>query len=241
MNSWQAVVFDLDDTLYPEREYVLSGFRAVAQWAEQELAVGFEQGYAGLHGLFEQGARGDTFNRWAAMHGCDPATLAPECVRVYREHQPALTPFEGVPELLAALRAHYRLGLLSDGYLEVQRRKLAGLQLAEYFDAVVFSDEFGRAAWKPSPQPFVALAQRLSLPAAAAVYVADNPAKDFLGARRAGMASIWLRRPAGEYTQLTPASPQHAPDITVSTLAELEHVLLEAVRAPAQAAGPASR
>ena len=227
MSSWQAVIFDLDDTLYPEREYVLSGFRAVAQWAAEHAGIHAGEGYAGLHALFEQGVRGDTFNRWAAMHGHDPAVLVPAYVRVYREHQPALTPFDGIPELLVALRAHYRLGLLSDGYLDVQRRKLAGLQLAEYFDAIMFSDELGRAAWKPSPQPFEEVARRLGIAPSAAVYVADNPAKDFLGARRAGMASIWLHRPGGEYTSLAPATPDHMPDLTVTTLADLEKMVVE--------------
>jgi putative hydrolase of the HAD superfamily len=221
VSSWQAIIFDLDDTLYPERDYVLSGFRAVAQWAASHAAIPADTGYASLHELFAQGVRGDTFNRWAAMHGHDPATLVPECVRAYREHQPALTPFAGVPALLASLRQHYKLGLVSDGYLGVQRRKLAGLQLAASFDAVVFSDELGRAAWKPSPQPFEEVARRLGIAPSAAVYVADNPAKDFLGARRAGMASIWLRRPGGEYTHLDPATPAHAPDLTVATLPEL--------------------
>lgn len=227
MSSWQVVVFDLDDTLYPEREYVLSGFRAVAQWAAEHAGIPAGDGFAGLHALFEQGVRGDTFNRWAALYGHDPAVLVPACVRVYREHTPAIVPFEGVPQLLAALRTHYRLGLISDGYLDVQRRKFAALRLAEYFDAVVFSDELGRAAWKPSPQPFEEVARQLGIAPGAAVYVADNPAKDFLGARRAGMASIWLRRPGGEYTWLTPATPDHLPDLTVATLADLEQILFE--------------
>jgi putative hydrolase of the HAD superfamily len=224
VNRWQAVVFDLDDTLYPEREYVLSGFAAVARWAEQRLGIAADFAYAELSALFEQGVRGDTFNRWAAAHDLAADHVA-EMVAAYREHQPSLAPFPGTTQLLEMLRGHYRLGIVSDGYLEVQRRKLAGLGVAHYFAAVVFSDEFGRAAWKPSPLSFEVVLQRLGVSATQAVYVADNPAKDFLGARRAGMASIWLRRQGGEYTRLVPASPEHAPDITVATLAELAGAL----------------
>ena len=39
MSRLEAVVFDLDDTLYPEADYVLSGFQAVADWAEVHLGI----------------------------------------------------------------------------------------------------------------------------------------------------------------------------------------------------------
>ena len=72
MPAWQAIVFDLDDTLYPERAYVLSGFRAVAAWAAGELGLPVTQGFAELRRLFDDGVRGDTFNRWLESHGFQP-------------------------------------------------------------------------------------------------------------------------------------------------------------------------
>lgn len=227
MTRWQAIVFDLDDTLYPERDYVLGGFRAVAAWAEPRLGLPADRGFAELRSLFEQGVRGDTFNRWLLGHGLDAALLIAEIVRVYREHQPALQPFPEMPKLLHGLRESARLGLVSDGYLDVQRRKLAALGIERYFDAIVFSDEWGRTAWKPSTQPFEAVLRRMDAAAGAAVYVADNPTKDFLGARRAGMSTIWLHRPGGGYAHLCPPTLEHAPDLTVTTPAELAEVLTE--------------
>lgn len=225
MSKWQAIVFDLDDTLYPERDYVLSGFRAVAMWAETHLDIPAEQGSTELQQLFAQGVRGDTFNRWLLSHGIDGADLTPQLVQVYREHTPTLTPFPGMPQLLDRLRDRYRLGIVSDGYLAVQQRKLAALGLADYFDVVVFSDQLGREAWKPSTRPFETVLERIGVASEASVYVADNPKKDFLGARRAGMATIWLRQPDGEYTHLEPPTSQHAPDLLVTTLALLEHAV----------------
>lgn len=221
---WQALIFDLDDTLYPERAFVLSGLRAVAVWlAGGDLPVQ-EQCFQELAALYESGVRGNTFDRWLAGRG-RPAALAPQMVQVYREHRPDIQPFPGVPDLLARLRPRCRLGLVSDGYLAVQQRKLAALSLAGYFDAVVFSDAWGRAAWKPSTRPFEAALAQLDVAAAGAVYVADNASKDFLGARQLGMATIWLRRPGGEYAHLAPPTPAHAPDLTITSLDELEGVL----------------
>ncbi len=60
MPALRAVVFDLDDTLYPERAYVLSGFHAVAAWAEEQLKIPRRLGFAELRQLFEDGVRGNT-------------------------------------------------------------------------------------------------------------------------------------------------------------------------------------
>lgn len=230
MSRWQAIVFDLDDTLYPEREYVLSGFRAVAAWAEEHLGIPFAQGLGELKRLFEQGVRGDTFDRWLAGYGLASDSLVPPLVQVYREHEPALLPFPEVPGALDALRRRYRLGLISDGVLGVQQRKLAALGLAHHFDAIVFSDEWGQEAWKPSTKPFEVVLKRLAADAAKSVYVGDNPTKDFLGARRAGMFAVWLRRTDGEYAHLDPPTVQHTPHWTITSLSDLEQAIVEQER-----------
>ena len=79
----------------------------------------------------------------------------------------------------------------------------------------------GRDAWKPSPRPFYHLLEQLAVPAARAVYVADNPAKDFRGARSAGMATIRVRRADGLYRDLEPRSAADAPDFEIDSLEAL--------------------
>jgi putative hydrolase of the HAD superfamily len=223
----QAVVFDLDDTLYPERDYVRSGFHAVAAWAEVHLDIPARLGFVELNELFEAGVRGDTFDRWLAAHRIHSQEHVKRLVSVYRTHKPAVVPFPEVPQVLEALGAQYKLGLLSDGHLETQRLKLDALGLAHCFDAIVFSDQWGREAWKPSIRPFVEMLKRLNLSADRAVYVADNPRKDFLGPRRLGMSSIWLRWSGGEYTGLEPPTIEHMPDVTVDHLAHLHSTLAD--------------
>jgi len=230
VSRWQAIVFDLDDTLYPERDYVLSGFRAVAAWAETHLSIPTGQGFTELKRLYEQGVRGDTFDRWLAAHRMLPDALVPQLVQVYREHEPRLTPFPEVPELLDSLHRRYRMGLLTDGYLAVQKRKLDALGLARHFDAIVFSDEWGREAWKPNTKPFEAALQRLGVDASSAVYIAYNPLKDFVGARQVGLTALWVRRAGGEYVHQNPPTSQHAADLMISSLSELEQALTQLER-----------
>ena len=225
MNRWRAVVFDLDDTLYPERDFALGGFLAVARAAEAQLGVPADEGYAGLCRLYESGVRGDTLDRWLDERGLDAGPIAPRLVDVYRRHAPRLAPFPEVPALLHRLRARLRVGLLSDGHLDVQRRKLDALGLGPCFDAIVFSDEWGRQAWKPSTRPFLAILERLDVAAASAVYVADNPLKDFLGARQAGMYTIQVLRPGGEYARASAPTLQHEAEKVIRDLTELEPLL----------------
>jgi putative hydrolase of the HAD superfamily len=220
----RAVVFDLDDTLYPEADYVRSGFRAVAQAAARLYGVPAAEAYRELEQLFREGVRGDTFDRWLYVRGITADVN--ELVAVYRSHAPAIEPFEEVPELLADLHERgMRLGLLSDGEPEIQYGKLDALGLREAFDATLVSGELGRDAWKPSPRGLIELAERLGVGPGDAVYISDNPAKDFKAARDAGMRSIRVRREGGVYSSLEPRSADYAPDHDVESLQAAEQVL----------------
>ena len=132
MTRWQAIVFDLDDTLYPERSYVLSGFKAVSQWAEKALKISAKQGFNQLISLYESGIRGNTFNRWLENYNLNNKKIILELIAVYRNHTPNIEPFVGVLELLSSLEGKYSLGLISDGFLHVQQQKLAFLGLEKY-------------------------------------------------------------------------------------------------------------
>lgn len=222
----KAIVFDLDDTLYPEREFSLSGFRAVARWTEQNLGIFFADAYGKLVQFFEEDSHCHTFDRFLEDHGIWSASIVQEMVEIYRGHCPEISSFPEVPDMLARLGKRFRIGLLSDGYLDVQQRKLNALALEHCFDAVVFSDKWGKDAWKPNPRPFNVILEIFGVRAVQTVYVADNPVKDFLGARRAGMSSIRLRLTGGVYAALEPETSDHAPNIEISNLGQLEEALL---------------
>jgi putative hydrolase of the HAD superfamily len=224
---WRAVVLDLDDTLYPEAAYVRSGFRAVAARAQETLGVPAAEGEAELVALFEEGVRGDTFDRWLAARGLGGDVAVGDLVAAYRTHAPEIAPFPEAAAVLRRLRADgSAVGLLSDGDPAVQGRKLDALGLREAFDAIVVTGELGDDAGKPSPRGFEEVLRQLGdAPPGEAVYVSDNPAKDFLGARRAGMRSIRVRRHGGIYAGLEPETAEHAPDAEVSGLDEVRRAL----------------
>jgi putative hydrolase of the HAD superfamily len=224
---WRAVVLDLDDTLYPEAAYVRSGFRAVAARAQETLGVPAADAEAELVALCEAGVRGDTFDRWLADRGLGGDVAVGDLVAAYRAHAPDIAPSPEAGPLLRRLRADgCAVGLLSDGDPAVQGRKLDALGLRDAFDAIVVTGELGPDAGKPSPRGFEEVLRRLGdAPPGEAVYVSDNPAKDFIGARRAGMRSIRVRRPGGIYAALEPETAEHAPDAEVAGLDELPGAL----------------
>lgn len=220
-------MFDLDDTLYPERAYVSSGFGAVAAWAEQHTGIPAARGKRELEALFDAGIKTRTFDHWFEQCGISDTAYTCQAVSLYRGHVPQIEPFPEMVDLLVRLRAAHHLGIVSDGTAEIQRKKLDALGLANLFEVIVFSDELGRDAWKPSPLPFQHALTRLGLEPADAVYVGDNPRKDFLGARRAGLESIWLQLPGGVYADLFPESSEYDADIRVNSMRALEQLLLQ--------------
>ncbi len=219
-----TVVFDLDDTLYPEADYVFSGFRAVDQFVIQELGLfGF---FDEAVDLFRFGSRGRIFDQVIGKLGAGrvPLGIVPRLVEVYRSHEPVLRLFPDAEAMLTAPIPRWRLGLLSDGYLSVQKRKLEALGLMRSFGSIVLTDAFGRAAWKPSLVGFSKIMDDLPGVASGYVYVADNPRKDFIAPRALGWATVRIRRRGCEHSEYEPLMHEAA-DVEISGLGELAGVL----------------
>jgi putative hydrolase of the HAD superfamily len=225
MGHFKAVIFDLDDTLYPERQFVSGGFAAAARLVASESGLPAERCARELECLFDRGERTHTFDVWLDAASL-PQTLSSAMIQAYRQHWPSLTLHGDVEHAITWCR-HARLstGLVSDGYLDVQRRKVASLRLSEILTTIVLSDEFGRAFWKPSTRPYLAAVERLRVDPGEAVYVGDNPQKDFRGARRAGLKSVRIRRPGGVYASEEPADREAEPDCEVESLVDLQEAL----------------
>jgi putative hydrolase of the HAD superfamily len=232
-----GIVFDLDDTLYPERAFVLSGFHAVSVWAQDALGIPAAICFKELQGLFDVGYKTTTFDHWLRLHHFE-MTLLDHMITLYREHDPKIDPFLCVPGLLLRLRRCSRIGLVSDGRPDLQRRKLAALRLNAAFDAVVLTADLGPGHSKPSAHPFEVVLDRLEVTPSEAVYVADNAMKDFLGARRVGMYTVQITVPDAIYGGLTAPTSAHAAHVQIEDLGDLEVALSRAPQSSWPAAQP---
>jgi putative hydrolase of the HAD superfamily len=235
---FRTVIFDLDDTLYPEWDYIRSGFVAV----EHFLIKAGVEGCEGISDRWLQTRRtGErrVFDLWAAsddLAACMARRLvapleelAPALIEVFRQHEPTIEPFPGIEDLLASLTSagdgECRIGLVSDGQLEVQRAKFTRLGLGGFFHATVFSDELGREFWKPNPAPFHEVLRRLRRAPDDAVYIADNPLKDFIGARAASLSTVRLRVPGGVYASIETEHAAYQADREVDSVTALMEVV----------------
>ncbi|MFN2299799.1 MAG: HAD family hydrolase [Anaerolineales bacterium] len=217
LSAW---IFDLDDTLYPEREYVHSGFRAVGEWAENRLGLSPTIVQAQLEALFDGGFRRDAFQWWLSEQG-QPASLLPEMVDIYRRHKPRINCYPDSVQVLDALKPRFRLGLITEGRQAAQEAKIQVLGLRRWIEAVIILGETDREEWKPCPRSFRRMLAMLSLTEGEAAYVGDNPGKDFRGARAAGMYTVRIRREGGLHADAEPASAEDAPDREIHSLADL--------------------
>jgi putative hydrolase of the HAD superfamily len=215
-----VIVFDLDDTLYLEIDFVRSGFAAVDRWVNDRFAIlgFFDRAWA----LFEAGRRGDVFDRALLELGIPVSPgLVRHLVDIYRGHAPSIQLAPDAEETLDALCHRRSAALLTDGFGTTQARKVAALGLTGRLRPIIYTDELGSDMQKPHPQGFLAIQKEFGLGAREFVYVADNPAKDFVGPRGLGWKTVRVRRPEGQYAQLSVEPAQEA-DNTVTSLRELD-------------------
>ena len=221
----RAILFDLDDTLYLEQHFVLSGFKSVAAVLEAEYGVERKQVWHKMVELFEQGERRRVFDRTLLQIGVHPdREIISRLVDIYRHHRPCISLADDALSVLKWASGRYKLGIITDGYGPMQRNKVDVLGLQPWTDVIIYSDDLGREYWKPSPKPFLEALRAISVQPAEAIYVADNPHKDFIGARSLGMGTIRIRRAGGLYANITLDS-EHEADHEISTLMDLVRLL----------------
>jgi putative hydrolase of the HAD superfamily len=223
-----VLIFDLDDTLYPELDYILGGFRAAAWAVEERCGWPADQTYRELEQIFLSAPGAAVFDRWLERRGQDRAKghVRDLMLCAYRAHRPKLRLFADAAWALDMLGAEYRLALLTDGRSESQRDKIRALGLHDTFREVLVTDELGLSWRKPSPRGFELLLARLGgRRPEDAVYVADNPAKDFLAPNLLGMPSVRVRRPCGRHHALEALTPEGAAQAEITSLFELPALL----------------
>ncbi len=219
----RAILFDLDNTLYPEEEYVASGFRAVAELLAKHKNLDAEGLQKRMMSILHAQGRGRVFNTLLAELTLNSSTWMRTLLLVYRSHQPAISLCPQVKTALVALKNRgLQLGLVTDGAASVQRRKIAALDLERYMDVIVCTDELGHGCAKPSSVPFEVALTLLGVSADQTAYIADDESKDFAGPNRLGMRSVHVHGSGliGVRRKPTPEDPAFQPQIRSGTLTE---------------------
>ncbi len=195
LDNIEAVVFDLDDTLYLEKDYVRSGYRAVAAVfpqvgnMEEKLWAAFQRKLPAIDAVLEVEGIATPENKALALG-------------TYRSHFPQISLCPQVAMLLNRLHKEKKLGLITDGRPEGQRAKIQALNLEPYFDKIIVTDELGGPAFrKPNETAFRLMQKALSVPFEKMVYIGDNMAKDFIAPQKLGMQTIYYSNSDGLYAR----------------------------------------
>ena len=226
------LIFDLDDTLYDERSFVISGLRAVAHHGEAEF--GWDAGTS-LHfmtGVLESKGRGRIFDDWLGAHGKCTRGRVNECVKIYRHHRPVLSLFPAARAVLDRYGSVLPLYLVTDGHKIVQRNKVDALGLWPHFRRVLITHRFGRHNAKPSTHCFERIRESERCHWPDLIYVGDNPSKDFVNLNRIGARTV--RVLTGVHRDRK-ASPEFDAQHTIADLNELPRLLDELIPAAIRA------
>ena len=211
----QAVVFDLDGTLLDRRRSFERFVRD--QWerfSHSLRAVPPDQYRRTLIRLDRDGyaPRTELFAGLIAEFELPPE-LADELLIDYRAVFPsACLLFADVRETLAAIRASgIKLGLVTNGSVRMQSRKLECLSLSSAFDTILISAAEGIS--KPDVEIFSRALQRLQAAPGRSVFVGDHPDVDIAGARAAGMQTVWRRDAASSRPVQADATVEEVGDL----------------------------
>jgi putative hydrolase of the HAD superfamily len=221
MTRQLRLVFDLDDTLYPERDYALGGFRAAADFATREWGV--DDLAPEMTRLLDSGMLGQLFGEVlkSARPDATDADLQ-ALVKAYGAHTPRLKLFPDAVDILAHYESAGAIGLITDGHAKTQMAKVAGLGIAERFRSIIYTGALGpdRMFHKPHPKAFEMMEQSIGHPGDQFVYVGDNPSKDFAAPNDRGWITVHIERLGGIHG--TPAAIVGGePQATVTHLMQL--------------------
>lgn len=188
----KGIIFDLDDTLYSEKQYVRSGYRKIGSYlgktdAEEKLWGYFLNGKPAIDCYLEEIGEIDK---------------KAECLAVYQNQIPEIVLYNGVAELIHTLKGkNIQVGIITDGRPEGQRNKLRALGLDKLIDDIIITDELGGIQFrKPNDISFRIMQNRWRIPFEQIVYVGDNPSKDFQAPKQLGMRVIYFNNWDGLYS-----------------------------------------
>jgi len=216
-----AVLCDLDDTLFPQADWLDGAWRAVAEAAAER---GVPQGpfLKALHEIAAEGsARGGIIDR--ALAAVDAQLPAADLVAAFKAYRaPRLELYPGAAQALAALRERVPIAVVTDGDPGIQEGKLSSLGFFDAVDEVVVSDRLGREFRKPHPKPFLHALAALGVEPRFAVFIGDRPDKDVAGASALGIRAVRVH--TGEYIEMPDTV---APWFSASGFAEAAQLLLQ--------------
>ena len=216
----KAVFFDLDYTLYDNYQYYVGAFYEIASYLASKYNLIQNDLYQSLVKLWKEKT---------SMYSClfddflDSLNLADEGVKTiveifnnYEVNEQHLYS-DSIPILNKLKQKGHKIGIITDGTISRQQRKIINLNLDRFVDAIIYTKKIEP---KPSQLPFISALNKIQIKPENAFYVADNPHLDFKGSKEAGLTTIRILR--GEFKEV----PNYGNiDHLITNLEEILHII----------------
>lgn len=207
----RGIIFDLDDTLYKEIDFLKSAFRQIAD------VIGITGVYDFMLKCYRDGENAFkmVIQRYNLSYTVD------QLLDIYRNHKPDITLDLSIVATLDELKSRgWTMGLMTDGRSVTQRNKIYALGLSEWIEpnCILISEEFGYG--KPDEHCYQYFIERY--PNAKFCYVGDNLNKDFVTANKLGWQTIGLLDDGRNvFSQQIVIPKEYLPQQTIKELPEL--------------------
>ena len=230
MTEIKAIVFDLDDTLWPLRPLIAAAEQTLYAWLiERVPSIAQAETVESLRerrmALVPRDPR-FSYDLWALRHAAlseilnkydADLALADAGMQVFAHARNQVSLFDEVKEGLAALHTNLPLATISNGFAN-----LNAIGLSHYFQFSLAAHEVGCA--KPDPRIFQQALDRLRLAPEQVLYVGDDLRLDVEGAQAIGMRAAWMNRYRIDLKQT--AHAHVVPDLIVHDLHQLKSQLM---------------
>ncbi len=203
----KVFVFDLDDTLYSERDFEKSGIEFVYK--------NFNIKHIELEAIL------NNRKNWIEqiIVGSNNQITLQMVLDIYRNHFPTIQLYKDSEVFLEKLLLlGNEMSIITDGRSITQRNKLRALGIEQYFKNIIISEEIN--SQKPSEFNFRIVMNNMD--AENYIYIADNPQKDFITPNKLGWTSICLlNRGQNVHKQNFDISSEYLPLFTINSFEEI--------------------
>lgn len=199
MTKFKAVLFDVDNTLYNHKQYFTQAFRKISEYLSNKYKLDRNKIYYSLYRLWKKKTSmyPHLFNDALRDLNIDENEVE-NVVKIFNTCNAKLTSYKDiVPTLKILKKENLKLGVITDGDPERQKRKIESLGLKKFFDLLIYTSE---TKAKPSAKPYEKVIGVLKEKPENVIYVGDNPELDFKGAKNIGMVTVRVRR--GEFRSM---------------------------------------
>lgn len=216
----KAIIFDLDNTLYDAEQYYHGAFRRIAEYLSKKYKFSEQKIYNELINLWKKKTSMYPHLFDDLLDLLNLKNEIENVIKIFNNYDGELKLYPDVIFTLKELkRIDYKLGIITDGNIDRQKRKIKLLGLNGFFDITIFTKEINNP--KPSEIPFKVAVDKLRANPQMSFYVGDNPLIDFKGAKKVGMKTVRILR--GEFKN----NPRNERvDYEIREMKELLNILL---------------